>query len=346
MMRRLLLACLLTLSVGGALAHPIAPALLDLTQTDAEHWQVLWRYSTRIDRRDFLEPRLPGSCVELQAPTHDYSVAGLGSSYWQLRCPENLAGERIEIGGLQSSPVNVLLRINPLAGEPHYTLLDARRVIYVFPDPSATGAVQASAGPWQALPEYLIIGMEHLALGADHLLFLIALLLLVRGWRRILLTLTAFTLGHSLTLTLATLDLVQVNPMAAELLIALTLLIAARELLRDKPSVFGRHAGMMAAGFGLIHGLGFAGALGEIGLPEDALLPALLGFNLGIELAQIGIAVVLLALLRPFIRPTGHGSARPWLVTLPAYAIGVLSVHWCLERGLALSEGLPVLPGI
>ena len=183
---------------------------------------------------------------------------------------------------------------------------------------------------------YLQLGAEHLWFGPDHLLFLLGLLLLVRAPGKRLLTLTAFTLGHSITLSLAALEVMLVPQAPMELGIALSLVVLARELLRAQPSLLGRWPALMALSFGLLHGLGFAGALRDIGLPRDDVITALLAFNIGIELAQV---TVLLAVMlgAAALKGLRHGRprfalSRTWSTVTPAYLIGTLSAFWCFER--------------
>jgi hypothetical protein len=167
---------------------------------------------------------------------------------------------------------------------------------------------------------YLRLGVEHILGGFDHLLFVLALFLLVR--RRLLLTLTAFTLAHSLSLALAAQGVLSVAPAPVEAAIALSILCLAVELSREGSSLTKEKPWLVAFAFGLLHGLGFAGALGEIGLPRGQIVPALVCFNLGVELGQV-MFVGALAMITRLIR-----VERKW----PAYAIGAISVFLCLDR--------------
>jgi hypothetical protein len=167
---------------------------------------------------------------------------------------------------------------------------------------------------------YLRIGVEHILGGFDHLLFVLGLFLLVR--RKLLLTLTAFTLAHSLSLALAALGVISVAQAPVEAAIALSILCLAVELLRDGPSLTKEKPWLVAFIFGLLHGLGFAGALGEIGLGHGQLLPALVCFNLGVEIGQLAFVGALVIVGR-LVRVN-----RRW----PAYAMGALSVYLCLDR--------------
>jgi hydrogenase/urease accessory protein HupE len=180
----------------------------------------------------------------------------------------------------------------------------------------------------------LQLGGEHLVTGLDHLLFVIGLLLLVRGLRARLLSLTAFTLGHSLTLGLSALAIVQLPQRPVEIGIALSLLVLALELvaLQRPHAQQPRRPWLMAVSFGLLHGLGFASALAETGLPARAIILALFSFNLGVELAQLLVVLAALPLASLFVRALPTFVVRARLVL--AYALGAIALVWCVERAL------------
>jgi len=169
--------------------------------------------------------------------------------------------------------------------------------------------------------------------GFDHLLFVLGLILRLRGWRRLVGTITAFTVGHSVTLALATLGVIHVPTRAVEVLIAITIFAVAVELARDRsqwPSWIRRAPWVAAFAFGLLHGLGFAGALAEVGLPPHEIPIALFSFNVGIELGQLAFVAIVLGARRLLV-------AMPvrWPVAaaqIPAYVIGSLAAYWAVER--------------
>jgi hydrogenase/urease accessory protein HupE len=180
---------------------------------------------------------------------------------------------------------------------------------------------------------YLHLGVEHILLGIDHLLFVLALLLLVEGRRRLVGTVTAFTVAHSITLAAATLGLVYIPQQPVEAIIALSILFVAAEIVhchQGQPGLTERRPWVVAFVFGLLHGLGFAGALREIGLPEQSIPLALLFFNLGVEVGQllfIAVAGAIGAILHRLV------VAWPaWVWQLPAYGIGTIAAYWTLER--------------
>ena len=330
-MRRLLIGVLAWLVSGAAFAHPLAPALLELREIATHEYEVLWRTSaTRAGRSD-VAPQLPQACR-----TVGDARAGLEDdawvARWRLRCEGGLAGQHIGVRGLEASRIAVILRLQPLGGSAQQIVLDARS-----PALEVTQAVSAAA----VFPEYFGLGVEHLLFGFDHLLFVCALFLLVRGLRPLVITVTAFTLGHSLTLSLASLGLVRVNEGAMELGIALSLLWLASELARPAglpPSPLSRRPWLMAGGFGLLHGLGFAGALTQIGLPAGEIPLALLAFNLGIEAGQLMLIGALL-MLKMLTRLRPNAAFMPRLRGVPSYVIGTLAACWCYERVTALFAG-------
>lgn len=193
--------------------------------------------------------------------------------------------------------------------------------------------VEASPTAVEVAATYSTIGVEHIVLGIDHLLFVMALLLVVQGWGRLVTTITAFTLVHSVTLVAATLGWVSVAQQPVEAVIALSIVFVAGEIVhvgQGRASVTRRWPWIVAFVFGLLHGLGFAGALQEIGLPEQSMPLALLLFNVGVELGQlvfVGAALVTMRLLSrcPVRWPL-------WVKQLPAYGIGTVAVYWVLER--------------
>lgn len=314
-----------------AAAHPLAPALLQLSEAADGQVELLWRAS--VLQAVGVRPELPAGCRREGEPLVTRDERGAETTRWTLHCDGGLVGKRVFVPQLERAGINVILRIERADGSMQKTLLDAAHPAYTVPPPTAAPPV---------FPSYLQLGVEHLLFGFDHVLFVAGLVLLVRGPRRLLLTVTAFTLGHSLTLSLAVLGFVRVNPGLTELGIALSLLLLACDLARAKdpqrpPSWLARWPATMAVAFGLLHGLGFAGALAEIGLPPREIPLALFAFNLGIELGQlllVGLLLVLGLLWRRL-------PPAPWAVPgvarlLPIYLIGTLAAYWCLERTVGL----------
>jgi len=309
-------------------AHPLAPALLQLHETAPGHYDVLWRTSvTRTQRLD-VAPVLPSSCIEIAKPQIATEGGDAVVARWQVQCASGLTGQRIAVQGLAQSGINVIVHLRSAAGA-----VDA----LLGPD-QTTFTVAAPAAQPPVFVSYLWLGVSHLFAGLDHLLFVAGLVLLVRGWPSLLATVTAFTLGHSATLALASLGLIAVPQDLTELGIALSILLLAVEVARPAsaaPSLLRRQPWRMAAGFGLLHGLGFAGALAETGLPKEGILQALLAFNIGIELGQLLWVLVLLIVAKAsqnLLKNPSEAMVR----MLPAYVIGVLAAYWCWDRLVAL----------
>jgi hypothetical protein len=239
-----------------------------------------------------------------------------------------LVGQLLGVSGLGANQVSAMVILNLRDGRHYQQVLTAETPQFRVP----LEPVQS-----QVMTEYSVMGAEHIWAGIDHLMFVFGLLLLVgfgAGWRLIG-TLTAFTLGHSITLSLVTLGFLTFPVPLVEFTIALSIFILALDLARsDKGGLFRRYPWWLAAGFGLLHGMGFAGALAEIGLPQGSVPLALLFFNLGIELGQIAFILLLLGAWQLAKRPL-----LPWqerLLPVPVYTLGGLSAMWCIERGLLL----------
>jgi len=248
---------------------------------------------------------------------------------WTVDCgPQGLVGRDVAVEGLGPVRIDVLVRI---------ALPDGRVVNRVLraDDPRLT--VPARASRPAVVASYGRLGITHILSGPDHLLFVLGLLLLVPRARPLLKTITAFTLGHSITLSLVALDVVRVPSAPVELLIAVSVLVLAVELARDAslaPDPLRRNPWWMACVFGLLHGMGFAGALAEVGLPQAEIPLALFAFNVGIEIGQIVFVAVAGAALVA-LRPRLADASAAWL-RAPAYGIGTCAAFWCFERAAVL----------
>jgi hydrogenase/urease accessory protein HupE len=246
---------------------------------------------------------------------------------WDVVCGAPLTGSVVEVDGIAASRANVILRLALADGRVLNSVLTADRSSFMVP---------ARERPGEVVRSYLTLGVEHILTGLDHLLFVLGLMLLVTNRRQLLWTVTAFTAGHSVTLSLATLGFVKVPSGPVEALIALSILVVAVEIARDTDSSLTkiqRRPWTIAFAFGLLHGFGFAGALSEIGLPEGEIPLALLSFNLGIEAGQLVFCGVALAL---YLAARYLPIARLLLGRrIAAYAIGSLAAFWIIERATA-----------
>ena len=295
-------------------AHEVRPAFLKVTetnlQTDRSEFEISFR-QPQINGR-FLGLSVSTNCdaTELSASLTD----GALTEVFALECEEESL-QYIEVDGLDRTLIDTLVNIKRLDGSINEILINGNE-----PRLDLTVATPT-------VPVYLIIGIEHLLLGFDHILFVIMLLYLVRSSWQILKVVTSFTIAHSLTLALSALELVQLSSAPVEAVIAGSIVLLAYENLQKKGSVSKTFPVLIAFGFGLLHGLGFAGAVAEIGLPEESQLIALLLFNIGIELGQLAIIAFVLLLLMvmrlKFIR---------LLYEVPIYLTGGIASFWFLQR--------------
>lgn len=331
-MKALRALCLLVLLALGpappGLAHPLAPALLEFRDAGDGQVEMLWRSSRFRATGRAPQPLLPAGCAA-QGAVQVHDEAAARGERRTLHCAQPLTGQWLRVEGLEGSGINVIARVVQAGGGTLQALLSERSPAWRVP------AVQA---PPPVFSGYLLLGIEHLWGGFDHLCFVLGLVLLLRRLRPLLIGITAFTLGHSLTLGLAVLGFVRIDPALTEFAIAASIVLLALELLRAPergPGLVARRPALLPTAFGLLHGLGFAGALGAIGLPQGEIPLALLAFNLGIELGQLSLVAALLALgllARKFV---SDGVPARWPV-LPAYCLGALATAWCLERAAAL----------
>ncbi|WP_371135669.1 HupE/UreJ family protein [Bradyrhizobium sp.] len=327
LLRSIVGLCVL-LGVTAASADEFRPAYLELRQQDAETWDVFWKVPAQGDNlRLGISVVFPADTVNLSEPRGAFH-AGAYSERWRLRRPGGLIGQTVRIDGLPSGASDVLVRVERSDGTSQVTRL-------LPSDPAFV--VAASAGAAEVARTYLVLGVEHILLGIDHLLFVLALLLIVKGAGRVVATVTAFTIAHSITLAAATLGLVRVPGPPVEAVIALSIVFVAAEIVhgvRGRPGLTACWPWLVAFIFGLLHGFGFAGALGEIGLPQTAIPLALFCFNVGVELGQLlfvaafSVAAWLMARMR---------KAWPrWIELAPAYGIGSVAMFWVLQRVAAL----------
>ena len=315
---------LLALS-ASAHAHRFAPSLLQLTESGTDRVAVTWKTPIQQVSDIPMEPELPDSCsVQEQSPWIREGTGRLRQSIY--RCTGGLVGQSIGVSGLGPNQSSVMLNLSLADGIGHQAVLTADDPEFLVPE---------EPDPWQVVGRYSVLGAEHIWAGLDHLLFVLGLLLLVGGGRRLVFTITAFTVGHSVTLAMVTLGVFDYPVAFIEFLIALSIFVLALELTREQgQSRLWRQPWWLAGGFGLLHGMGFAGALADTGLPQGNLPLALLFFNVGIELGQLAFIAILLLAAALFRRVVQQPS--PAWVQLPVFILGALSAMWCIERGLGV----------
>ena len=324
-------AAAIALAAGPAAAHRLAPSLLSVEESQDGAIAVSFKMARQQPAGAEISPELPEQCVPAEHPrveTDDQSV----TVHWTAHCgAEGIVGLRFGVQGLAESGTNALLRI---------ALRDGRRVQAVLHAGAPSLVVPERASALGAFHDYLRLGALHIGTGFDHLLFVFGLVLLASGTRRLLWTVTAFTAGHSVTLSLAALGIVRFPTAPIEIAIAVTILVLALELARgpgqpgQRESALRRRPWAVAFAFGLLHGFGFAGALAEVGLPQEEIPVALFSFNLGIELGQVAFVGLVLALRRALAPALARAPA--WVARVPVTAMGGLAVYWCLDRGANL----------
>ena len=340
-----LIFVVLALFARGALAHEVRPAYLELRQTGAETYDVLWKVPGRGENlRLGLYVKLPAGCMNVTEPRASMANNTF-TERWTFKRTNGLIGGTIHITGLSATMTDVLVRLECLDGTTQVTRLT----------PSAPSFVVVGApGAMGVARTYFVLGVEHILSGIDHLLFVLALLIIVMGasdkgqvanggvfrspiaachWPLLIKTITAFTVAHSITLTLAALGYVHVPQRPVEAVIALSIVFVAAEILRGRQGSVGitaRAPWVVALIFGLMHGLGFASGLSEAGLPEGHIPTALLFFSLGVEAGHflfIGVVLSLIALALRVKLP-----APQWAQLVPPYAIGSVAMFWVIQR--------------
>ncbi len=329
-LRRLIQALYLVLSLAAtsSWADEFRPAFLQLTETAPGTYEVLWKLPA-LDESTALRVRPvfpPGT--EVTSPVRSTFAAGTAVQRWRIRIDDGLAGRPIVFSGLDRVRIDVLVRVVRADGTEQLGRAS-------MSEPTFTPAGRPDA--WDVARSYTVLGVEHILAGIDHLLFVLALLILLDGVRRLVTAITAFTVAHSLTLGAAALGVVTLPGPPVEAAIALSIVFVAAEILKARegsPTVTQRRPWLIAFAFGLLHGLGFAGALAQVGLPQGAIPVALLCFNLGVEIGQLlFVAAVLIAIRagRTIARRTGFG-APAWLRRVPPYAIGGIAGFWTIQR--------------
>jgi hydrogenase/urease accessory protein HupE len=305
-------------------AHEMRPGYLEIRETAVDTYDVLWKVPAQgNDMRMGLYLQFDDDVRSVTEPV----AAFAGASHMQrmrIQRDGGLTGSTITIDGLATTFTDVLLRLERIDGTEITHRLTPDEPSYVFEAKPSRGQVALT---------YLALGVEHILSGIDHLLFVLALLMVVVGWRRLVGTVTAFTVAHSITLALAALGVVHVPGPPVEAIIALSIVFVAAEIIRGRQGNLGLTARLpwiVAFTFGLLHGFGFASALSEIGLPQSSIPLALFTFNVGVEIGQLIFvaAVLVLYAIGKRLQPT----LPEWAWRVPSYAIGGLAAFWVLER--------------
>lgn len=316
------------LFVSHAFADVFRPAYLQLTQTAPDRYEVLWKVPA-LDESTVLrlQPAFPSGTTET-TPVRSSFARGAVVQRWSVSVPGGLAGRAIDFPGVTATRADVIVRMVRSDG----TVQLAR----VFP---ASPRFVATASPHglEVVRTYTVLGIEHILTGFDHLLFVLALVILVRGLRRLIATITAFTVAHSLSLVAATLGWIHVPPPPVEACIALSIVFVASEIVHARTgrrALTERYPWVVAFTFGLLHGLGFASALAEVGLPPLSIPIALFFFNVGVEIGQLLFIAAIFAVTaaaRRVVRQLAL-TAPAWVWRIPPYTIGGIASYWVFER--------------
>jgi hydrogenase/urease accessory protein HupE len=308
----------------AALAHESRPAYLAIKETVPGQFSILWRTPVLAGIRLPIVLKLPDRVKDLKDPVVSELADSLVERRWVDAGPNGLAKERIEFFGLQLTITDVLVRVE---------MMDGRKWTAMARASQPWVEIEATQSWWEVAGTYIVEGIRHILFGTDHLLFVLGLLLIVNDRWMLVKTVTAFTLAHSVTLAIATLGYASVPLPPLNVLIALSILFLGPEIFRawrGETSFTIRHPWVVAFAFGLLHGFGFASALTSAGLPRSDLPLALVNFNVGVEIGQLGFVVLVLALQRSFdVLEVGWPR---WTQAFPAYVVGTLGAFWTIQR--------------
>ncbi len=304
-------------------AHEIRPGFLQVEQLDSTTYNVYWKIPRLGDAIPKLYINFPEAfkVTELSNPS---PISGFVLYAFQITSKEPLYGQTIGVDGLNKTLIDVLVNVNFLNGERVSFLLQPDKSSMVIPEKETL---------LNTIKTYLYLGIEHILLGIDHLLFVLSLLLITPSFRKLIKTITAFTIAHSLTLSLSALGFVGLPGPPVEAFIALSIVFLALEVYKyykGELSLAIRFPWIVAFLFGLLHGFGFAGALTSIGLPQTTIPAALLFFNIGVELGQILFIVAVLFML--FVAKKSKITFPKWIKLVPVYGIGSVASFWLIER--------------
>lgn len=315
---------------SAAPAHEMRPGFLELRELRADAYAFLWKKPTGGEVEIQIAPVIPEDC-RLATPDRQALSPGAVVVRGTLTCPGGLEGKTIAIAGLAVTLTDVLVRLHHADGR-----LESHLLRPVAPSVTLGGVTTATE---RALG-YLALGVQHILLGIDHLLFVLGLMLIIADRWTLVKTLTAFTLAHSLTLAVATLGYASAPLPPLNAAIALSILFLGPEIVRNwrgDTSFTIDHPWVVAFAFGLLHGFGFASGLLTMGLPRVELPLALLLFNVGVELGQVGFVLLVVLLERSF---RVLEVQWPRLVArLPGYAVGTLGAYWTIQRTCMLVWG-------
>jgi hydrogenase/urease accessory protein HupE len=321
---RALLLAVTALAPFASFAHEARPAYLEIKETAPGQFSMLWRTPVLAGMRLPLVLQMPEGVRNVKPPVTEELADSLLERRWIDAGPNGLAGKRIQITGLQFTITDALVRVE---------LLDGRTVQAIARPSRPWVEIAAAQSQWEVVGTYIVEGIRHILFGADHLLFVLGLLLIVRKNWMLVKTVTAFTVAHSITLAVATLGYAEAPALPLNAAIALSILFLGPEIVRawrGETSFTIRHPWVVAFAFGLLHGFGFATAMTSAGLPRQDLPLALLSFNIGVEVGQLGFVALVLAIGHSFRVLEVHWPR--WVRALPGYTVGALGAFWTIQR--------------
>ncbi len=333
MQRFLLLCCLCGLS-ALALAHESRPLYLEVTELQTDTYKLQWRIPASVQAFNLPEIRFPDTCTALNAPRGRGDLSGDRIGLALYRCQQPLANQTVTVHYPDYNPsISSLIKYRNLNGEQHTQLLGPQELQWQVPDRETTAGVAR---------DYTLLGIEHIWAGIDHLLFIVCLLWIAGSLRRVLITITGFTVAHSLTLALSALELVRLPVPPVEATIALSIVFLASEIAKGaRHNLTWRYPIAVSSSFGLLHGFGFAAALSEVGLPQTEIVTGLLFFNVGVEIGQVIFAAAAIAAAvlarRLFLKLRPEGRIATPLVMqrsqiTVSYAVGSVASFWLIQR--------------
>lgn len=326
-MRTVYIIALLFLIVPVNLsAHEVRPAYFSITQITDSTFQVVWKLPAQGKAIPKIYPTLPNNW-KVEESSSNLLPDNLRRTY-TLLIKENIGGSSLYFEGQERTLIDVLVSIKLKDGVQYSSMIKPANPTYLIP---------TSPSQLNVIKTYLSLGANHILGGFDHLLFVLALLFITKGFKNLVKTITAFTIAHTITLTLATIGLVGLPGPPVEAVIALSIVFLAIELhhhLNGQDGLAVSNPWIVAFAFGLLHGFGFAGALANVGLPQNDIPLALMFFNVGVELGQLAFVIVVLGVLWLVLKLKIKWPS--WVKWVPPYAIGGVASFWLIERVISL----------
>jgi len=316
-------ALLLTILSFAVIADEMRPALVQINQVDENHYQILWKVPARGEMK--LKLSLIIDEEHPPATRESYFVEGSYIERWQIERPDGVQGMHVEIIQPRTRLTDVIIRYESLQGEMVTGRINASHPSFTFSQELSYENV---------VKTYTMLGIEHILIGLDHLLFVACLVLIAGVTSKLFWAITGFTAAHSVTLAVSSLGIFSLPIAPLEAVIALSIIFLAVEIAkRNQRSLTYRYPVVVSSSFGLLHGFGFAAVLAEIGLPSQDIISALLFFNVGVEIGQLLFISAIILFLMALQKIKAINSSR--VEHISSYAIGSVAVFWCIERILA-----------